>query len=198
MRKSIRVKVLLAGACILTGLAAAGQSTASQVEPATGHIDVAFVYNPLMANLVGGDGFWMQGGSVQVHGRFWHGLGVVADVAGLHRVSANSSSVGLDLITWTFGPRYSWAPARGSCTFFGQGLVGEVNGLNSVFPHASGATATASSLAVNVGGGINLSLNHRLSVRVLEADWLRTQLPNSTTNVQNNLRLGAGLIYRFK
>ena len=28
-------------------------------------------------------------------------------------------------------------------------------------------------------------------------DWLRTQLPNATTKVQNNLRLGAGLVFRF-
>ena len=36
------------------------------------------------------------------------------------------------------------------------------------------------------------------ALRAFEADWLRTQMPNATTNVQNNLRLGAGLIYRFK
>jgi hypothetical protein len=31
-----------------------------------------------------------------------------------------------------------------------------------------------------------------------EADWLRTQMPNSSDNVQNNLRLGAGLVWHFK
>jgi hypothetical protein len=43
-----------------------------------------------------------------------------------------------------------------------------------------------------------MPLTHRLSVRAFEANWLRTELPNATTNVQNNLRLGAGILYRFK
>jgi hypothetical protein len=28
----------------------------------------------------------------------------------------------------------------------------------------------------------------------LDAAWLRTQLPNATTNAQNNARLGAGVV----
>jgi peptidoglycan-associated lipoprotein len=51
---------------------------------------------------------------------------------------------------------------------------------------------------LEVGGGINYLLTPRFSVRAIDADWLRTQLPNATTNVQNNLRLGAGIVYRIK
>ena len=152
-----------------------------------------------MSNLVGSSGFWMQGGSVQVHGQFWRGLGVVADVSGLHTANAgNSSGVGLDLVTATFGPRYTWSPARGRYAVFGQVLAGEVNGFHSVFPGPSGANDSADGLAVYIGGGVNLHLKHRFAVRAIEANWLRTQMPNATTNVQNNLRLGAGLIYKFK
>jgi peptidoglycan-associated lipoprotein len=70
--------------------------------------------------------------------------------------------------------------------------------LHSVFPAASGANDSADSLALYVGGGVNLHLKHRFALRVIEVNWLRTQMPNATTNVQNNLRLGAGLIYKFK
>ena len=42
-------------------------------------LDVALTYDASQANIVPGNNFWMQGGSVQVHARFWHGLGVVAD-----------------------------------------------------------------------------------------------------------------------
>jgi hypothetical protein len=52
-------------------------------------------------------------------------------------------------------------------------------------------------LALCIGGGVNVALRHRLALRAFEADWLRTQLPDGTTNVQNNLRLGAGLVFRF-
>jgi hypothetical protein len=140
----------------------------------------------------------MEGGSLQIHGQFWRGLGVVADVAGLHSGNASGTGVGLDLVTATFGPRYTWSPAHRTYSLFGQVLTGEANGLNSVFPTSSGAADSATSLALYVGGGANLRLTRRIAVRAFEADWLRTQMPNASTNVQNNLRLGSGLIFRFK
>ena len=197
MRISIRGKVLLVGACMLAGVGAWGQQTPTPVQSPTQYLEVAVVYNPAMTKAVGGDNFWMQGGSVQVHGQFWHGVGAVADVAGLHTADTGSG-VGLDLVSATFGPRYTWAPARRRYSAFGQVLVGEAYGMNSIFPKTTGASDSANSVAVQIGGGVNVSLRHRLAVRAFEAEWLRTQLPNSTTNVQNNLRLGAGLALRFK
>jgi hypothetical protein len=44
---------------------------------------------------------------------------------------------------------------------------------------------------------VNVELSRRLSVRALEVDWLRTQLPNTTGNAQNDLRIGAGIIVRL-
>ena len=103
MRISIRVKVLLAGACMMAGLTVWGQQGQSPAKPTKSSLEVALVYNPLMSNVVGSSGFWMQGGSVQVHGQFWRGLGVVADVSGLHRANTSSSQdVGLDLVKATF------------------------------------------------------------------------------------------------
>jgi hypothetical protein len=198
MRISIRVKVLLAGAWMMAGLTAWGQQTQSSASPTKGSLELALVYNPLMSNVVGSNGFWMQGGSVQVHGQFWRGLGVVADVSGLHTANTGASpGVGLDLVTATFGPRYTWL-LRGRYAVFGQVLAGEANGFHSVFPAVGGANDSADGLALYVGGGVNLHLKNRFALRAIEANWLRTQMPNATTNVQNNLRLGAGLIYTFK
>jgi hypothetical protein len=33
-----------------------------------------------------------------------------------------------------------------------------------------------------------------VSIRLLEADWERTDLPNATNNVQNTLRVGIGVV----
>jgi hypothetical protein len=198
MRISIRVKVLLAGACMMAGLTVWGQQGQSPAKPTKSSLEVALVYNPLMSNVVGSSGFWMQGGSVQVHGQFWRGLGVVADVSGLHTANAgNSSGVGLDLVTATFGPRYTWSLGD-RYAVYGQVLAGEANGLHSIFPAAGGANDSADSLALYAGGGVNINLKNHFALRAIEANWLRTQMPNATTNVQNNLRLGAGLIYTFK
>lgn len=189
MRSSFGKVVLLVGSCIVAATAAWGEEPPS--------LDVAIVYNALRANIVPGATFWMQGGSVQIHGQFWRGLGIVADVAGLHTSNANGAGKGLDLVTATFGPRYTWTLAHRRCAFFGQALAGEANGLNSVFPTATGVESSNHGLALEVGGGVNLPLSHHLAVRAFEADWVRTQLSNSTTGVQNNLRMGAGIVLKF-
>jgi hypothetical protein len=50
---------------------------------------------------------------------------------------------------------------------------------------------------VQAGGGIDLGLSRHIALRLIEANWLRTQLPNGTTNGQNNLVLGTGVVMRF-
>jgi hypothetical protein len=189
MRSSFGKAVLLVGFCMVAAPGAWGQARSS--------LEVAITYDASRANIVPGDTFWMRGGSVQIHGRFWRGLGVVADVAGLHTANANGAGEGLDLVTATFGPRYTWPLAHRRFALFGQALAGEANGFQSVFPTTNGVNDSANGLALKVGGGMDVSLSRRLAVRVFEADWLRTQLPNSTTGVQNNLRLGAGLVFKF-
>jgi len=123
---------------------------------------------------------------------------VVADIAGAHASNVQSSGVGLDLVTATFGPRYTWSPAHRKFEIFGQGLAGQAWGFNSVFPNRTGATTNSSGLAVKAGGGINLRMKPHYALRLFEADYLRTQLPNSTNNAQNNLQLGAGVMFRFR
>lgn len=110
----------------------------------------------------------------------------------------HGSGVGLDLVTATFGPRYTCQLPHRPWQIYAEALGGEANGLHSVFTARTGAIDSANSVALNLGGGINLQLkNKRYAVRVLEASWLRTQLPNSTSNVQSHLRLGAGMILHF-
>ena len=193
-----KITHLFAAAILLAlPLGACAQSAKSAAPPDDERLEFAVSYQSMLANPVGGNTFWFQGGSAQLHGQFWHGLGTVADVAGLHAGNIGTN-VNADLVTATFGPRYSWQIPRKRCTVYGQALVGEAFGLNSVFPGASSATETANSLAIVLGGGVNYSLRPRLSLRILDANWVRTQLPNATTNVQNNLRIGAGLVLRIK
>jgi len=189
MRSSVGVMLLLG---MISPLLAQNKPVVSQ-----GHLEVAITYNAIRPGAPSGDRFWLQGGSVQLEGKFFHGLGAVADVTGQHTANMHGSGVGLDLVTATFGPRYTWQPAHRRYAFFGQALAGEANGFNSIFPNSAGADNSANGMALKVGGGINYALLRRLAVRAVEVDWLRTQLPNSTTNVQNSLQLGAGLVYLF-
>ncbi len=196
IRKMLR-KVFNAGLCVMVMFAA--RSDAQRSEPqARGSLELAVTYNPTLANTVGGYGLSMQGASVQVHGQFFRGWGVAADLSGLHAGMLPHSMAGLDLITAAFGPQYTWLPVHHRLALFGQCLVGEAFGMNSIFPSASGVSSSASGLALQVGGGMNLPLSGRIGVRAFEADWLRTALPNSTTDVQNNLRLGVGILFRVR
>lgn len=194
------MRKLFAGAAILlvaTPLVGA-QAAISKTQPVSpGRLDFAVTYGATYSGTVGGSTFWMQGGSIQVHGQFYRGLGAMADVSGLHAVNIQSSGVGLDIVTATFGPRYTWSPMRARYGFYGQALVGVANGFHSIFPSAIGATDSSDSLAIKLGGGLNVTLTYRIALRALEADWLRTQLPNSRNNTQNNSQLGAGVVVYF-
>jgi len=169
-----------------------------QVQPPPVRLEIALTYDAMRSNVVTDTAFWLQGGSVQVHGQFWRGLGAVADLAGLHEGNINSSGVGLDLVTATFGARYALAPSgNGPWAIYCQGLVGVADGRNSVFPDTAGAQTSSTGIAVQAGGGLNVALSSPIVLRVFEGNWVRTDLPNGTKNVQNNLRLGAGVIFWF-
>lgn len=199
--RSIKSSRLLVVSLLLSGAVVANSAAAKENHEEVGQsIDAAVSYQAMYSNPVGGGAnFWLQGGDAQAHGQFWRGLGAVADVAGFHNANVNGSSVGLDLITATFGPRYTrWLPRR-PVSIYGQVLAGEAFGMHSLFPGLNGASSdSANGLAFVLGGGVNYTLRHRFSVRVFEADWVRTQLPNANNNVQNNLRLGAGLVLHIR
>jgi hypothetical protein len=196
MRKKLSYALLL-GAVLSTPLLVQSQSQTGTSKPDANstppsQLEAAVTLNPLFAgtpmssSAVSGNSFIMKGGSAQLDGRLWGGLSLTADFGG----------VGLDLLTITFGPRYSWQKNRYS--IYGQMLAGEAWGRNSVFPSLSGPSSSANSLALLGGGGINRQICKRYTVRLFEADWLHTRLPNSTTNAQNDLRVGAGIVVRIK
>ena len=164
-------------------------------------VDLAVTYTDQFSNLVSTPTFWHNGGTAELSAQAIHGFGITANVSGTQTDNAADSGIGLTLVTATFGPRYTFyhpmAEGRRSLAVFGQGLLGRAWGFNSYFPSASGAQTDAESMALQVGGGVDLGVSRYLGVRVLQADWLRTQLPNGTTNVQNTLRLGAGIVFRI-
>jgi hypothetical protein len=161
-------------------------------------LEIAFTYQGMHSDVINGSGFWLQGGAAQIHGRFYGGWGAVADIAGAYVANINSTGVGLDLVTATFGPRYTWKPANSRYRLYGQGLLGQAWGMNSVFPGPAGANTAANSMAIKAGGGMNFNLKPHLALRLLEIGYLRTQLPNSTNNVQNFLTIGAGFVLRLR
>jgi len=143
-----------------------------------------------------GQNFWTEGGSIELGANIWKGWGVAANIAATHGNSIGTSGVPLSLETATFGPRYRWHPKQ-KWSIYGQTLLGEANAFHTLVPAASGAQTDGNGLALQIGGGVDLKLRQRFALRLLDAAWLHTQLPNATNNVQNTLRLGAGVVVRF-
>ena len=123
MRSTIRGRLLLAALAWYSGGTFGDSRMVLNPRPCR-RLEMAVLYNSLLSNVVRADRFWMQGGSIQVEGQFWHGLGVEADISGFHAQDANNAGVGLDMVTATFGPRYRWSPAHHRCSFFGHALAG--------------------------------------------------------------------------
>jgi hypothetical protein len=192
------IKIALPALILAGAILSSAFSAQAAPVPHESVLEVAFTYTGTGSNLIDSSRFSMQGGAVQLHGKFYGSWGVVADVSGGHIANITSSGVGLDLITATFGPRCTWKPAHGRYSIYGQGLLGEGWGTNSIFPSPSGAETVANNIAVKAGGGVTIDLARHFALRAVEADYLRTQLPNSTTNVQNNLQLGAGIVLRLR
>jgi hypothetical protein len=53
------------------------------------------------------------------------------------------------------------------------------------------------SFAMEFGGGMDLRFARYLGIRAVEAEYVRSTLPNGAGNVQNDLRLAAGIAFHF-
>jgi len=160
-------------------------------------LEAAFTWGATRANIVPGQTFWMQGGTLQLHARIGHGLGVAWGGSMFRTDQMSSSGVGLDLYTLSIGPRYTWSPRNSRLGLQAQCLVGEAWGRNSYFPTLTGVHTSDQGLEVEAGGGANLRLTPHTSIQLLHADWVRTALGNASTGRQYSLRLGSGFAVRF-
>ncbi len=161
-------------------------------------LEVTLAYSADRTNgLVGGCGcFWMQGGKAEANAYFGRGLSVVAELAGEHAGAIDAAHHELSLVSYLFGPRYALRHSRRIIPF-AQFLVGGVHGFDAIFPNSTGQALNPDAFAFAAGGGLNLNLSRRFAVRILQADYLQTQLPNDANNRQDHLRLAAGIVFRF-
>jgi hypothetical protein len=205
MRSSICGKVLLVSACILSGAAAWGQQSPSAAKQTPVSYDVALTFSPELGQGAGVNNyFWMEGAGLDAVATFSNGWGISAALNGEHR-SNIQPNVDLSKITFLAGPRYTgtlhtWKHGSGkshTLEIFGEGLLGDAHAFNSAIPTLAGLNSSADVFAVQAGGGLNLALCHRWGLRLLQADYVRTALPNNSSNSQNDLRLAFGATYHF-
>ncbi|HEY4357149.1 MAG TPA: hypothetical protein VGN16_15475 [Acidobacteriaceae bacterium] len=196
-------------ACVvlLSGSALAAQVATAPPGPATTaakvnrrrprhEVDLSLTYDAFRQNGTPGPSFWQSGGSVDLNAQIHRGLGAEVLFTAATAKNANNSGVDVNTMNVVFGPRYTFTYNK-KAAVFGDVLFGETHGFHGVYPSTSGATSSANSFALMAGGGMDVRLAPHVAIRLVEVRWLRSQLPNATTNVQNGVQIGAGVTFRF-
>ena len=109
---------------------------------------------------------------------------LVADVGGQY---------GSQLTAYNFmiGPQYSWRKAKSK--FFAHVLFGKAqNTVNINTATSNGFESVGRAFAA--GGGYDMELTPRFTLRIVQADYLNT---HTFSNTQNDLRVSTGLVFHF-
>ena len=93
-----------------------------------------------------------------------------------------------------FGPEATY---RGLKKFdiYGHFLIGLAYGRDNQVPVIP--TATYTTWAYAVGGGIDMKLGSRVSARLLGFDWITTHFPVNSPEAQDNWRLTSGFVFHL-
>lgn len=147
--------------------------------------------------------FMLRGAKVDFAYSLAKGAGLVVSGTGLSTVNLRGSQ-DEEQISLTAGPRYTWNLGRITPTastrrggLFIEGRVGYVIAIAGAFPINGKILDHASALTYLGGAGVNVHLYDRFEWRAIEVEYVRNQLPNGGTNVQNSLRLGSGINFHF-
>ena len=179
--------VFLSAALLFFGAAARAQGVSA--------VEVSLGYSYLHANAPPGqcNCFSMNGGSGAFAAYLGHRFSAVADVGGYFQSNVVGSGRSFTLETFLFGPRYSYLHSK-KWTPFAQFLVGGAHGSGTLYGTAT-TSGSASSFSLSTGGGLDWNVSRHMAVRLLQAEYLMTRLPNAVKNNQNDLRLTFGVVF---
>jgi len=204
MKNILPVLAMLAMILGVLSVSAAGQTSRDgATAPRINKFDVAVNFTYKVAKIASTTNrFVMPGGSLDAAYNFGgkaRGLSLAVDVNGESK-SNIEPGVSLTQISVLGGARYTFRIAAHNphaVDLYGQFLGGGAFASNSLFPGLPSATSSANSSAIQLGGGANLRLTHRIALRLLEADFISTHLPNSTNQRQYDVRFSNGVVFRF-
>lgn len=200
MKKTIISAMLV---CVLCGDPVFGEQAHTTSSSAKEGVQVSagYLYQGSQATFEGGQ-FGLSGGRADVLLPFKRHVGLVGEFSGVRTGNIPGAGTGLTLETYMAGPRFS-VPihrTREAARFvpFAQVLFGGVHASDGLFPSGLTVKNSANSFAMSAGGGLQVGLNRRFSLRVLQAEYLYTRLPNLLDGYQNSYRIGAGVVLRFR
>jgi outer membrane immunogenic protein len=179
----------------------AATAAMAQVKPAVPYYsgDVALTYHWVRTNTQPGECgcFDLNGGGVSGSWNLGSRWSAVAEIGAEHATNALSTGKSLTLTSFLGGARYHFVRPRPQSSHalqpFGQLLLGA--------GHAGGGMAGAGdatyALITRMGGGIDLPLGSVVAIRVIQVDYYLTNFANGVNDHQNNLLLGAGVVFHW-
>jgi len=140
-----------------------------------------------------GGGFNLDGASASFAYNYRDRFSFVGDL-GAYRFYGLGGGLSSTMYTYMAGPRLPLHRIRRIKPFL-QVLAGGGR-LNA---SSGGINAGENSFAMAIGGGADFAVTRRLAVRLIEGDFLLTRFahPDGSSATQNNLRISAGLVFRF-
>lgn len=168
---------ILCGVLLFSAVAASAQES-PKVEAFGGYsyVHISDSSVNLSTGLNGGSG------SVSFNPNNW--LGVVADFGGYE---GSQSGFNGTLYSYLFGPKIAFRSGR--ITPFAQALFGGA--------HASVGSSSENAFAMALGGGVDANVTSHIGVRLVQAEYFLTDLKDGGNNRQNNVRVSAGVVFRF-
>ena len=181
---------------VMTLLLASAGATFAQDEHSG---DVAAAYHWVRSNAGPGECgcFGLNGGGISGSWNFRRGWSAVADFSAETGNGAPPAGNSLTLSSYMAGVRYKfkhpWFDGEHKPEPFAQILIGGA--------HAGGGEAGIANgdfvFATRIGGGIDVPINSRFAVRVIQMDYYLTTFANATNDHQNNFLVGAGVVWRW-
>jgi opacity protein-like surface antigen len=188
---AMRKFLMMAGLTVLFGAAAQAQDV--PVAELYGGYQYARLNDLVPPTLNNTDGIDAQGFNFQGVYNVNRYLGVVADFGASF---SNGGPNETNLFTYTFGPRVSLRNDS-RVTPFAQVLFGGARA--SDVPRQSGRIGSANGYAMLLGGGLDVKVNEKFSIRPFQADFLLTRVDTVNTQRENqtSLRLSFGVNFKL-
>jgi outer membrane immunogenic protein len=158
-------------------------------------------YSYMRSNIaLSGAALSLNGGSVSMAVYFNDRFGIVGDF-GLYRQD-NVAGQGFNLLfsTYQFGPRLRFSNATRATPFvhflWGAGHAGGTlytRSLGYGVPPLGGNYT----FVLSAGGGADWRVSSRISIRMIEAEYIHSEFLNFSGNRQENIRLSTGVVFNF-
>jgi len=130
-----------------------------------------------------------------------HWIGIVGDV-GVYHAADIANQFSLTVSSYQLGPRLRFSN-RTHFTPYGQFLLGGGHAGGTLYTSSLGfglaPIGANNSFLFTAGGGLDYRLNRRIGMRIVQAEYLRSEFLNGSIvgHQQNNFRLSTGIVFKF-